>query len=270
MSGPAIAAEGLAVGYGRRAVVEGLTFALPPGASVALVGTNGSGKSTLIRTVVGLLEPMAGRLAVLGGDPGAAPARVAYLGQFRRSGFALPLRAADVVAMGRFAARGLLGRMRAEDREAVAGAMSRMGVADLADAPLPSLSGGQQQRVYLAQALAWGADLLVLDEPTTGLDPGGRALLASALAAERARGAACVVATHDIRDAMEADLALLLAGHVVAFGPPAEVITREALLATFGLALSATAEEGVLAMDPGHGHDHDHEHGHDVGDGHAH
>jgi ABC-type Mn2+/Zn2+ transport system ATPase subunit len=265
---PALLAEALAVGYGRHAVVDGLGFALPAGASLALVGTNGSGKTTLIRTVVGLLAPVGGRLSVLGGAPGTAPARVAYLGQFRRAGFVLPLRAADVVAMGRFPARGLLGRMRAEDRRAVADAMARMGIADLADAPLPSLSGGQQQRVYLAQALAWGADLLVLDEPTAGLDPGGRALLAAALAAERARGVASIVATHDIRDAMEADLALLLAGHVVAFGPPAEVITKDALLATFGLALSATAEEGVLAMDPGHHHDH--EHGDEGGHGHSH
>lgn len=257
----ALTADTLAVGYGGRAVVGDISMVVARGASLAIVGTNGSGKTTLMKTVVGLLAPVAGRLEVVGQRPGSAPTRVAYLGQFHPTGFVLPLRAVDVVMMGRFPRRGLVGRLRTGDRRAVAEAMERMGVADLADASLGELSGGQRQRVHLAQALAWEADLLVLDEPTAGLDPGGRALLANALAAERARGAALVLSTHDMRDAMQADQALLLAQRVVACGPPSEVITRDALLETFGLAM-AEGEGGILSLDPGHGHDH----GHDLDD----
>jgi ABC-type Mn2+/Zn2+ transport system ATPase subunit len=253
VSAPALRAEGLEVGYGRQPVVGGISLAVPPGGSLALVGTNGSGKTTLLRTLVGLLPGLGGRVRVLGGPPGAAPARVAYLAQIPAGAFVLPLRARDVVAMGRYARRRLLGRMRREDHAAVDAAMARMGVTALAEASLPELSGGQRQRVHLAQALAWEADLLVLDEPTGGLDPAARALLADALAKERRRGAAVVVSTHDIRDAMAADQALLLARRVVACGPPGEVLTRDALLETFGLALSE-AGGGVLTLDPGHGH----------------
>jgi ABC-type Mn2+/Zn2+ transport system ATPase subunit len=253
----ALSADGLAVGYGGRPVVDGLTLELAPGATLAVLGTNGSGKSTLVKTVAGLLAPVAGALTVLGRAPGAQPARVAYLGQSQPTGFVLPLRAVDVVAMGRFAARGLMGRMSRPDRRLVREGMARMGVADIADEALGSLSGGQRQRVHLAQALAWSADLLILDEPTAGLDLAGRELLEAALAEERRRGAAVVVCTHDIGDALDAEQALLLARRVVACGPPAEVLTRAAVTATFGLILAELPGGTELAMDPVHRHDHD-------------
>ena len=253
---PAVRTRDLAVGYDGRAVVEGLSIAVDPGTTLAVLGTNGSGKSTLIKTLAGLLPPVAGAAEVLGGAPGDRPSRVGYLGQIAPSGFVLPVRARDVVAMGRFAARGLLGRMRADDRRLVAESMERMGVSHLADAPLGDLSGGQRQRVLIAQSLAWGADLLILDEPTAGLDVAGQELLATALVAERARGAAVVVCTHDIGDALSAERALLLAGRVVAYGTPAEALTRDRLMETFGLVLAELPGGQELAMDPVHRHDH--------------
>jgi ABC-type Mn2+/Zn2+ transport system ATPase subunit len=256
VSAPVVRAKGLTVGYGGRPVVAGIELDLGEGSLTALVGTNGSGKSTLVRTVAGLLAPVAGTLSVLGGRPGSQPARVAYLPQAHPQGFVLPLRARDVVAMGRFAHRGLLGRIRASDRAAVAEGMERMGIAHLADAPLATLSGGQRQRVHLAQALAWRADLLILDEPTGGLDVAGADLLGTAIARERERGAAVMVCTHDIRDALRADHALLLAGRVVAAGPPDRALTREALLETFGLVVAELPGGTELTMDPSHRHDH--------------
>jgi len=115
--------------------------------------------------------------------------------------------------------------------------------------------------VHLAQALAWRADLLILDEPTAGLDVAGIELLDAAIRAECERGTAVVVCTHDIRDALEADRALLLAGRVVAYGPPAETLTRDALLETFGLVVAQLPGGSSLTMDPSHRHDHDHGHG---------
>jgi ABC-type Mn2+/Zn2+ transport system ATPase subunit len=237
-SGPpsawAVEAAALDVGYLGHAVVEQISLTLRPGGLLCLIGTNGSGKSTLLKTLAGLIEPVAGEVRVLGGAPGSQPARVGYLSQHPASSFTLPLRAADVVAMGRFAHLGLLRRTRPVDRSACAEAIERMGVGSFADAPLMELSGGQRQRVHLAQALARRADLLLLDEPTAGLDIEGRDTFARAVAAERARGCAVVMSTHDIDDAETADLVLLLAGRIVAAGPPEQVLTPENLRASFG------------------------------------
>ena len=254
---PAIEAHSLAVGYEGRPVVEGIDVVVRPRSSLALVGTNGSGKSTLLRTLVGLLPAVGGELRVLGARAGGAPARLAYQGQFHASGFVLPLRAVDVVRMGRYPGLGLFGRMRAEDHDLVAWALETMGAADIARQALRSLSGGQQQRVYLAQVLARRADLIVLDEPTSGLDAGGRELYLRAFAAELARGAAIVTATHDISEAIAYDQVLLLARRVVALGPGAEVLTADRLLDTFGIVLRDPHEEHrgrLVVAETRHGH----------------
>lgn len=257
MSDAAVRAVGLAVGWGSHVVVDRVDVEVPAGTSLALVGTNGSGKSTLLRTIAGLIPALGGELEVLGGRPGTQPARVAYLGQFHPRGFVLPLRARDVVAMGRYPSRGLLGRPARGDDARIDAAMERMRIGHLARRPLRDLSGGQQQRVYIAQALAWEADLVVLDEPGSGLDPGAHELLRDVVRAERARGAAVITATHDIRDAAACDQALLVAGRVVAAGPAAEVITPDAVAATFGLVLTDGSGDMVVPVDAHHcGHDH--------------
>jgi ABC-type Mn2+/Zn2+ transport system ATPase subunit len=239
-----IAAAGLVVGYQQQPVVSGIDLQVSPGQSLALVGTNGSGKSTLLKTLIGLLPPVDGSISVLGAPPGRRPRQVAYLGQFRPASGLLPLAARDVVLMGRFPRRGLLGRITRADRDAVDTSLERLDAAHLADRPLRSLSGGQQQRVYLAQALAREADLLVLDEPTAGLDAGSTARYQLLVREELARGAAVVVATHDIGDAMRCDQAVLLAGRVVAAGPPAQALSPERLMTAFGIALAAVEHHG--------------------------
>jgi ABC-type Mn2+/Zn2+ transport system ATPase subunit len=154
----AIEARGLDVGYQGEVVVPDIELSVPSGASLALVGTNGSGKSTFIRTLVGLIPPRAGRLDVLETAPGGAPARLAYLSQFHASGYILPIRAADVVSMARYASLGLVGRAGSEDRDLVAWAMETMAVSDVRSRPMRDLSGGQRQRVYLAKVLAHRAE----------------------------------------------------------------------------------------------------------------
>ncbi len=233
----AIRAVGLTVGYDGRPVVAGVDLVIRRQSSLALVGTNGSGKSTLLKTIMGLIPPVSGRLEVLSRMPGSSPVRVAYLSQAHVSGFVLPLRAIDVVRMARFSARGLARPFTREDHDLVDFGMRAMGVEALARQPLRSLSGGQQQRVYLAQVLARRADLIVLDEPTAGLDAGGRERYLQAFAGELERGATLVTSTHDISEAVEYDQVLLLAGRVVALGPGREVLTADRLLDTFGILL---------------------------------
>ena len=262
MSDPAVRARGVAVGWDGRVVVEDISLEVPAASTLAIVGTNGSGKSTFLRTVVGLQPALGGELRVLDGAPGAQPARVAYVGQFHPQGFVLPLRVRDVVAMGRFPRLGLLGRPGPEDHARVEEAMGRMEILPLARRALRDLSGGQRQRAYVAQALAQRADLLVLDEPASGLDPAARELLTAALDEERVRGAAVIHSTHDVREAMHADQALLMAGRVVAVGPPGEVVSKEAVIATFGLVLGDLPDGTPIALDPGHAHGHHDPHDH--------
>jgi ABC-type Mn2+/Zn2+ transport system ATPase subunit len=251
---PYVAAGGLNIGYSGEVVVPDINFELKQGEAIALIGTNGSGKSTLLKAVVGLLPLLGGKLSVFGMPPGNNYRRLAYLGQFHHSGFILPLRAIDVVRMGRFPLHGLWRRMGRQDDEIVLSAMRTMGIESLAETPLRSLSGGQQQRTYLAQVLAHRADLLVLDEPTSGLDAGGKELYLQAINGELHRGASVMVATHDIQD--EAALCrqvMLLARKVVALGAPQDVLTPEALLETFGIVV--TSGERLRVLECSHGHD---------------
>jgi len=236
-TGLAISARDLDVGYGAEVVVRGIDLDVRPGGSLALVGTNGSGKSTLIKTLVGLLSPAGGSLQVLGRPPGKAPRRIAYHSQFHAAGYILPIRVIDVVRMARYPSLGLFSRAGARDDELVRAGMQRMGVSHLAEAPMRSLSGGQLQRVYLAQVLAREADLIVIDEPTAGIDAGGRELYLDAFAAELQRGAAIVTATHDIAEAVEYDQVLLLARRVVALGAGRDVLTPDQLMETFGIVI---------------------------------
>ena len=254
---PQVRACQLDIGYAGETIVRDVQFELRAGQSLALIGMNGSGKSTLLRTIVGLLPPLGGEIEVLGGRPGTNPCCIAYLSQFHATEFILPLRAVDVVEMGRFPERGLLGRMTNEDRDLIREGMQLMKIAHLADAPLRAMSGGQQQRTYLAQVLAHRADLIILDEPTAGLDAAGKDVYAQAVRAELARGASIITATHDIQEASMCNQVMLLARRVVALGTPGEVLTSDALLETFGIVLNPQDQlSSVAALVQEHGHDH--------------
>ena len=234
MSTPTISAAHLAVGYGHRAVVDHIDVTLNPGDLLVLIGTNGSGKSTLLKTLAGLIEPLTGDLVVGGGRAGSQPRNVAYLPQHPVSTHTLPLCVHDVVGMGRFARLGLFGRSTDEDRRVVLESMRRTGIDSQADLPLRDLSGGQQQRAQLAQVLARQANVLLLDEPTAGLDITGRRLVSDIIEQERRRGVTVVMATHELSDAEHATSVMLLAQRVVAFGPPADALRDDHLRECFG------------------------------------
>jgi manganese transport system ATP-binding protein len=165
---------------------------------------------------------------------------------------ALPITVREVVAMGRYATAGSYGRLRHTDRAAVTEAMERAGITDLADRHLHDLSGGQRQRVFVAQGLAQDHDLLLLDEPMTGLDlPSARAI-DEVIHDEKARGCTTVISTHDLAEAQVADHVLLLSGRVVAGGPPGDVLNHANLTEAYGASLLHIDGKGWLIDDPAH------------------
>ena len=229
-----IKTEQLGVGYTKFPVVDNISLSLEPGALLVLIGTNGSGKSTILKTMAGLLAPISGSLEILGAPSGSLPKRVAYLPQHPVSTHTLPLRVRDVVAMGRFAHLGLFRRPSTNDRLIVDRSMQLTGIDPQANKPIRDLSGGQQQRTHLAQVLTRQAEILLLDEPTAGLDINGRKLVADLIASERARGVTVVMATHELQDAENANTVMLLAQRVVSIGPPDVALRDEYLRECFG------------------------------------
>ncbi|HSK91824.1 MAG TPA: zinc ABC transporter ATP-binding protein AztA [Euzebyales bacterium] len=257
---PELAVEGrdVTVVYGRLPALRHCDVAVPQGTVTALVGPNGSGKSTLLSAIAGLVPLTAGALTVLGRRPGhnGLAARVAYVLQSTPANESLPVTVREVVTMARFARRGLFSRLTAADRRAVDDALAQLQVADLADRHLRELSGGQRQRVLVAQGLAQGADLLLLDEPVTGLDLTSRERILAVVDDVRDGGGTVIVATHDLDDAERADHVMLLAGTVVAAGTPEQVITAAHLRRAYGGRPVADEPAGGFAHVDEHVHGH--------------
>jgi manganese/zinc/iron transport system ATP- binding protein len=240
-----LAAERLTVVYNGNAALTGVTVTIPAGVSVAVLGPNGAGKSTLLRAAVGIAQPRAGSIQT-------ATRRVAFVPQSLDVEPAFPVTAGDVVSMGRYGDLGWLGRFGQRDRDLVAEGMQELGVGHLAPRRFGDLSGGERQRVLLAQAVAQDAQLLLLDEPFTGVDrPTGEAVR-RLLARWRGEGRTIVVATHDLESAArDYDLVLCLNRRLVAFGPADDVCTEPVLAETFA---GHVVRVGELIVDVSHHH----------------
>ena len=233
MTAPAATATDLVLAYRRRVALGPASFTIPRAAVTCLIGPNGSGKSTILNGIAGVLTPRRGTLEVLGGPPARSRRRVAYVFQSVHANERLRLTAREAVVMGRYATLGPFRPLAAPDRAAVDRALERVHITDLRNHTLDELSGGQRQRVLVAQGLAQEADLLLLDEPITGLDLPSRACILQVIDEERAAGRTVVVSTHEMSDAAAADHVLLLAGHVVAEGPPPSVLTADNLAVAY-------------------------------------
>ena len=247
---PSVRITDLSVQFGDVLALDGVTAELPPAASVAVIGPNGSGKSTLLKAIAGILRPSSGSV-----DHGQLT--VAIVLQATDVDPSLPLAVRDTVTMARFPRVGLLGRLRSTDRRAIDAALRAMELEDLADRQIHDLSGGQRQRAFVAQGLAQEADVLLLDEPLTGLDVVSRSLIADALERTRDAGATTILTTHSFAEAEKCDLVMLLATRCLAFGAPATVLTEPNLREAFGGRFTRVGNT-VVVDDPHHEHDHAH------------
>jgi ABC-type Mn2+/Zn2+ transport system ATPase subunit len=247
----------LAVGYGANPpVLHDVSFELTTGERIAVLGPNGGGKTTLFRALLGELRPTQGTLEL--------EARCASVPQTERSRLDFPVSALDVALMGTIPGRSWWRRPSRADRAAARTALARVGLAALAERTYGELSGGQRQRVLIARALVQQTDVLLLDEPFSGLDAPSAARLEALLHELAAEGRGVLIATHDLEQARRWDRVLCVNGRQVAFGAPAEVLTHDVLAATYGGAIVTLPGEGSDAPQhailPPHHHHHEHDH----------
>jgi zinc transport system ATP-binding protein len=223
----ALRVDTVSFAYRDQPVLDCVSLEVGAGEFVALAGANGSGKSTLIRIVLGLLVPAQGTVTLLGHPPRRLPERwrVGYVPQRPAAVELLPATVADVVAAGRLARRGWWRRLGAADRAAAERALDTVGLADLAGRPLAELSGGQRQRAFIAKALVTEPELLVLDEPTAGVDADSQRRFRDALVDLARQGGAVVLVSHELGAvAGDLDRVLLMRHGKIGFdGPPADL-----------------------------------------------
>ena len=244
-----VAARGAVLGYGDEPVLRDLDFAAAPGSAVCVLGPNGGGKTTLFRALVGELSPLEGEVATEG--------RPAYVAQTERTRLDFPVSALDVALMGALAHGRWWLPPRRSERSAAHAALARVGLEREARTRFGALSGGQRQRVLIARALVQDSPVLLLDEPLAGIDPASAGQITDLFSDLRDEGRTLLVSTHDVESARSFDSVLCLNRRQVAFGPPAETLTRDLLEATYGSEIVVLEDDGrpVRAIAVQH-HDH--------------
>lgn len=236
-----IAVESVTVRYTNGVTaVNDASFRLGAGTICALVGINGSGKSTLFKTLMGFLEPARGSVSVAGLPVGEALKRglVAYVPQAEEVDWTFPVLVEDVVMMGRYGHMGLLRIARQADREAVDQALSRVNMLEFRKRQIGELSGGQRKRVFLARALAQGGQVILLDEPFTGVDVKTEDAIIALMRELRDEGRLMLVSTHNLGSIPDfCDQVVIINKTVLAAGPTATTFTHDNLQRAFGGAL---------------------------------
>ena len=227
--------QGLWTGYGRRPVLEDVTFQVDAGEVLGIIGPNGSGKTTLLKTILGLVTPWQGEVSVLGKPAVEQKKLMGYMPQAEQVDWDFPVTVGDVALMGRYARRGPFRRTTREDRDAAGQALRQADMYELRDNLIGELSGGQRRRVLLARALANEPQLLLMDEPMAGLDATAQHQLLDLLDDLRSQRTTIVLSTHDLSCVSAyCSYAACLNQRLIAFGPPSQVLNEEVLSQTFG------------------------------------
>jgi zinc/manganese transport system ATP-binding protein len=251
---PAVRIVGADAGYGGHVVLSGLDLNIDAGELVGIVGPSGSGKSTLLRLLTGMADRYRGTVEVMGSPvQGSAPRSIGYVPQLSGGDRHFPLTVEQVVLLGLSAGSKASPWFSRAEKEWVAELLDRLGMSAFARRPVGQLSGGQQQRTFLARAMVRLPELLLLDEPTSGVDLASRAEVLRLLDDLNRDGLTIVLTTHDLNwVAAQLPRVVCLHGDVKADGPPAAVLTPEVLAATFGADLRIVRDgDAVLLTDAG-------------------
>ena len=249
---PPLSAENLTVTFDNVKVLDSVTFSAGPGCLMGVVGPNGAGKSTLFNALVGLIPVNEGRVLIHGRSIDDSRGVVAYVPQYEKINSRMPMRAEEVVMMGRTHRVGWFRRPQHADREAVRSALEQVGMWELRSSIVSELSGGQRQRVFVARALAQGADILLLDEAFSGVDVASQESLVNVLYQLRDEGRTILLSSHDINYIAHCcDECLCINKYVCACGAPRDVLTTEVLEELYGPYAVAPVYGGSL---DGHRH----------------
>lgn len=239
-----VSATDLGVTFGTRRVLDGVSFSVRSGTMLGVLGPNGAGKTTLLRALIGTLAHV-GTAHVA-----SRPAYVPQLGEAVKS---FPIDALGVVLMGRYPRLGWWRRPRAADRRLALELLERVGLGARARSPFGALSGGQRQRALVARALAEEAEIMMLDEPLTGIDAPSAETLLEVLGEHAAAGGTVVMSTHDLAQAARACRELLLLnGRLIAHGTPEQMMRPDVLRAAYGTELLMLDGTAALIDHPGH------------------
>jgi len=225
----------LTVAYQEKPVLWDIDLQLPPGVLMAIVGPNGAGKTTFIKSVLGLIKPVAGQMLIYGKPYEQQRRLVGYVPQRGSVDWDFPTSVLDVVMMGRYGHLGWFRRPGRDDRERALEALDKVGMARYAERQISQLSGGQQQRTFLARALVQDAQVYFMDEPFQGVDATTERAIVDLLKELRAAGKSVLVVHHDLQTVPEYfDWVMLLNVSRIASGPVGKVFTEENLRRTYG------------------------------------
>jgi manganese/iron transport system ATP-binding protein len=246
---PILDVHKLGVRYNGHLALEDITFHLHAGERVAVVGPNGAGKSTLFKVIAGVLQPASGEVNIYGSMP-RGHVCIAYIPQRSQVDWNFPVSVADVAMMGRIAKLGPLGWPKKRDWDLVNHALEIVKLTELSKRQISQLSGGQQQRMFIARALAQEAELMLMDEPLSGLDTPSQENILSLLDELQRQRVTVMVATHDLDQAAEHfDRIMLLNHRLIGFGPPEQVLQTEKLIQAYGGRLRSANGDNVLTVD---------------------
>ncbi len=248
---PLVAFQGVTCGYQKKIVFRNLSLEIYPGQFVGLVGPSGTGKSTLLKLILGIVPALSGTVSVSGSrvDQGSPP-RIGYVPQIETVDWEFPVTVEQVVAMGFYRESSRLPWLTKNERSRIHALLDQLGIGSYANRHIKALSGGEQQRVFLARALVGNPQLLVLDEPTSGVDLKTQHAILHLLGELNRKGVTILLTTHDLNAvARHLPWVICFNQKIIAQGPPEEIFTSAALSRTYDSEMSVVRQGDVILVD---------------------